>query len=299
MDTATLRLFQHLSTTLHFGRTSRECHVSPSALTRAIQRLEEELGASLFERGPRDVRLTEAGRTLGRYAGDTLAQYDALRAELAGGRTALRGRLRVFTTVTACYSLLPGVLGRFRAAHPDVVIELETGYPVDALEQLQRGRIDVAVASVPERLPRAVAGKTIARTPLRFVMPAAPGPVARRLAEIGASGWDGVPVILPHAGATRGHADAWFRARRVRPRIESEVPGSEAIMALVALGCGVGIVPGLVYERSPLRGEVRVRTVDPELPDLRVAVCIPRERRRLPVLRAFWESVHAAPGRAL
>lgn len=297
MEIASLRLFQHLSHTLHFGRTSRECHVSPPALTRVIQRLEEEVGTALFVRGPRKVQPTEAGLAFGRYAAEVLSRYDALRAELAEGRAALRGTLRVFTTVTACYSLLPGVLGRFRAEHPEVAIELETGYPIDALEQLQRGRIDVAVASVPERLPRAVAGKTVARTPLLFVQPAAAGPVARRLAEARGSTWDGVPVILPHAGATRSHADAWFRARRVRPRIESEVPGSEAIMSLVALGCGVGIVPKLVFDKSPLRGDVRILRVDPELPDLRVAVCTTRERRKLSLIRAFWETVDVAPDR--
>jgi len=298
MEIASLRCFQHLSHTLHFGRTSRECHVSPSALTRVIQRLEEELGTALFVRGPRSVRLTESGRAFGRYASDVLARYDALRAEIAAGRTALRGTLRVFTTVTACYSLLPGILGRFRTEYPEVVIELETGYPVDALEQLQRGRIDVAVASVPERLPRAVSGKTVARTPLLFVQPAAPGPVASRLRGARDVAWEGVPVILPHAGATRAHVDAWFRARRVRPRIQSEVPGSEAIMSLVALGCGVGVVPKLVYDKSPLRGDVRVLQVDPELPDLRVAVCTARERRTRPLIRAFWECVDVGPGRA-
>ena len=66
MDYDALRLFLHLSRTLHFGRTSRECHISPSALSRSIQRLEAELDSVLFERDQRKVELTAAGAALQR-----------------------------------------------------------------------------------------------------------------------------------------------------------------------------------------------------------------------------------------
>ena len=61
MDYEELRLFLHLSRSLHFGRTSRECHVSPSALSRTIQRLETEVGQPLFTRDRRSVELLPAG----------------------------------------------------------------------------------------------------------------------------------------------------------------------------------------------------------------------------------------------
>ena len=56
-------------------------------------------------------------------------------------------------------------------------------------------------------------------------------------------------------GLARASADRWFRAQRIAPRVYGEVPGSEAILALVSLGCGVGIVPRLVMDKSPLRAE--------------------------------------------
>ena len=70
MDTDSLRLFLHLSHSLHYGRTSRECHKSPSALSRIIQRLEEELGSPLFERDNKKVSLTAQGLVMQRYASD-------------------------------------------------------------------------------------------------------------------------------------------------------------------------------------------------------------------------------------
>lgn len=293
MDTDELRLFQHLARTLHFGETSRECHVSPSTLTRTIQRLEEELSAPLFTRTKRRVELTAPGRELASYAADALTRFDALRDELHRGPR-LEGRLRVFTTVTASYTLLPDVLGRFRGEYPGVRIELETGYPVDALEQLQRGRIDIAVASVPERLPRVIAGKTVARTPLRFVAPTLPCEVSDLLGSAARPPWAKLPFILPHAGATRAHTDRWFRRAKLRAQIYSEVAGSEAIMSLVALGCGVGVVPELVRDRSPLRRRVRVLASNPELPDLRVAVCTVRARLENPIVRSFWSAMEGA-----
>ncbi len=287
MDFEALRCVQHLSRTLHFGETSRECHKSPPALTRIVQRVEEELGANLFVRTHRRVELTEAGRRVAAFAGEILSRYDALAAELRERGPELEGRLRIFTTVTASFTLLPDALERFRRVHPRVRIELETGDPVDALPRVERGRIDVAVASVPDRLPKAMVGRTLLRTPLLMVAPTAPGEVAERT-RARRLRWAELPMILPRTGATRDHVDRWFRRRTIRPTLYSEVAGSEAILSLVALGCGVGVVPKLVYERSPLRNRVRVLDIEAPIADLRVAACAARARLRQPVIRAFW-----------
>ena len=68
MDSHSLRLFLSLADNLHFGRTSREQHVSPSALSRSIKQLEDELGAALFVRDNRSVRLTREGQQFREYA---------------------------------------------------------------------------------------------------------------------------------------------------------------------------------------------------------------------------------------
>jgi LysR family positive regulator for ilvC len=83
----------------------------------------------------------------------------------------------------------------------------------------------------------------------------------------------------------------------VRPSVYSEVPGSEALLSLVALGCGVGIVPRLVVDRSPLRDEVRALEVEPGLGEFRVGLCTPRRKLASPIVRAFWDatSTGAAP----
>jgi LysR family positive regulator for ilvC len=88
--------------------------VSPSTLSRAIQRLEQETGCVLFERDNRSVRLTPAGDKLREFGGALLQEWRQLKQELKRSDEPLQGRLRVFCSVTASYFLLPEVLERRR-----------------------------------------------------------------------------------------------------------------------------------------------------------------------------------------
>jgi LysR family positive regulator for ilvC len=106
-----------------------------------------------------------------------------------------------------------------------------------------------------------------------------------------ATDWARVPMVLPESGLARQSIDRWFRARGGSPRLYGEVSGNEAALSLVALGCGVGIVPGLVLDKSPLASEVRALDVRPALPEFRVGLCVKRRRLREPVVEAFWASV--------
>jgi LysR family positive regulator for ilvC len=295
MDYDSLRLYLHLSRTLHFLRTSRECHVSPSGLSRAIQRLERDAGWPLLERDRRTVRLTPEGTRFAAHARDTLDRWDRLRRELRGRADALSGSIALFASVTACQSFLPGVLSGFRQRYPDIHIQLETGYAADALAMLADGRVDVAVAALPPKVPRALVARVLLHTPLVFAAPTAPCEV-ERLCRQRPLPWGELPVVLPAAGLARESADRWFRRRRIRPRLYGELPGSEAILSLVSLGCGVGIVPRIVLDKSPLRPNVSILPVADKhdagaLGEFRVGVCTPRRKLTSPLVRAFWESI--------
>src|SRR5258708_39482196 len=96
-----LRLFTSLAATLHFGRTAREAHISPSGLTRVIQRLEGELGVALFLRDRHHVTLTPAGDALRRHAERVLVDWDVVRQEVRRDESVLAGALRMYCTGTA------------------------------------------------------------------------------------------------------------------------------------------------------------------------------------------------------
>jgi LysR family positive regulator for ilvC len=285
-----LQLFLHLSRSLHFGKTSRECHVSPSALSRTIQRLETEVGRPLFVRDRRSVELAPAGEALKLHAAETLARWQALRARLSDSSERLTGTLGIFASVTACQSFLPEALASFRRRHPDIHIRLETGYATDALGMLSRGTVDVAVAALPARTPPGLVSRTLFVTPLVFAVPASDCEVSQLVEERNIP-WERVPVVLPSTGPGRVSAERFFRRRRVKPNVYGEVPGNEAILSLVSLGCGVGIVPKVVLDKSPLRPAIRQLELDGELGDLGVGVCAEKSKLRNAVVRAFFASL--------
>ena len=102
--------------------------------------------------------------------------------------------------------------------------------------------------------------------------------------------WGELPLVLPPHGLARDAVDRWFRARKLSPLLYSEVAGNEAILALVSTGCGVGVVPKLVMDRSPLRSDVRALEVEPRLGEFRVGVCVERRSLAQPLISAFWNA---------
>ena len=113
MDLRDLKMFLHLAESRHFGRSARAMHVSPSTLSRQIQRLEEDLGQPLFVRDNRTVTLTEAGEELRVFAQQTLLQYQQL-------RHTNRVFLRQFAEVGAVFDLLEKIQSQFFFFYKDM-----------------------------------------------------------------------------------------------------------------------------------------------------------------------------------
>ncbi|MFC9909915.1 HTH-type transcriptional activator IlvY [Streptomyces sp. NPDC127197] len=283
-DHRELRLFLHLAQTLNFGRTSLDCHVSPATLTRTVQRLEADLGHRLFDRGPRGVSLTAEGHRFRAYAVQALELWRAYREEHPDPAE-LTGRLTVFATVTACQALLADLLGPFRAAHPQVRLDLRTGDAAAALARLDEGEVDVAVAGIPARLPEPLVSRTVAVTELVFV-------TARDRPDPGLEG----PFVLPHRGLVREAADRWFRARGRVPDVAGEPDGHEGLLTLVALGCGTGVVPRLVLEHSSMHDRLSaIPAPGPPPEPLPIGLCVRRADLRRPAVAALWSLTERTP----
>jgi LysR family positive regulator for ilvC len=95
-------------------------------------------------------------------------------------------------------------------------------------------------------------------------------------------------MILAEQALSRKRAEAWFRSIGVHPRIYAEVAGHEAILSMVRLGCGVGVVPKIVYDNSMFRDEITILDVDDELEPYEVGLCVHKRRMNAPAVRAFW-----------
>src|SRR5476651_280727 len=214
MDLRDLKLFLHLAESRHFGRTAKATHVSPSTLSRQIQRLEEDVGQTLFLRDNRTVQLTDAGVQLKTFAQQTLLQYQQLRHRLGQHGPSLSGELRLFCSVTAAYSHLPPILDHFRAEHPLVEIKLTTGDAADAVDKVQSNEADLGIAGHPEVLPASIDFTPIGEIPMILIAPALPCPVrAQALAEN--PDWSHTPFILPEHGPARRRIDHWFRSNYI------------------------------------------------------------------------------------
>ena len=306
MDNRQLKQFLTLAETLHFGRASTACHLSASALSRAIRAMEEELGVSLFERDNRSVALTPAGERFRRHARELLSQWDDIRQSLLEDSDELRGELSLYCSVTASYSFLYEILATFRARHPHVELKLHTGDPAVALERVLMGHEDLAIATRPDVLPSRLAFTDFAESPLRFIAPRRDGP-GQQLEGIGeaddsAAGddhidWTRVPMILSETGLARERFDAWCHTRGIKPRLYAQVAGNEAIVSMVGLGFGIGVVPQIVLDNSPLADQVRILDVDPPLTPYKVGLCVQEKRLRHPLVRALWEQLPGSPQR--
>ena len=292
MDMRPLKHFLALADSLHFGRASETCHVSPSTLSRSIRQLEESLGVTLFERDNRHVALTRQGETFQAYAREALEQWEQLRLSLQSEALRLTGEISVYCSVTASYSFLYALLSEFRTHHPGIELKLHTGDPAEAMARVLAGEEDMAITPRPRRTPEALAFKSLTRAPLVFIAPREAAPWIPFTPESpSAEQWREVPMILSEAGLSREFADTWFKALGVAPRIYAQVAGHEAIVSMVGLGFGIGVVPKIVLDNSPLQERVRVLPVKPELPHYDVGLCVLERRLRSPLIQALWDEV--------
>ena len=289
MNPRNLNHFLALADTLHFGRASDAVNISVSALSRNIRQLEDELGVALFTRDNRSVAITSQGRVFERYARDAIHRWTVLRHDLIENQGPLSGELSVYCSVTASYSILFDLLSKLRDSHPGIEIKLQTGDPEEALSRIIAGKEEVTIAARPDTLPGVLEFQSFVSSPLLFTAPAESLQEFPTLPPQRNADWAHIPMILPISGIARTRVDAWFRGKRVNPRVYAQVAGNEAIVSMVSLGVGVGVVPRIVLNNSPLRDRVRILNVKPALKPFNVGLVTLKRSLKNPLIKAFWE----------
>lgn len=291
MDIKSLKMFNHLAKGLHFGKTAQAYHVNTSTLSRTIQRIEAEVGCNVLHRDSRTVVLTEAGKQLQNYAEQQIEQWHLLKLSLEQKQTSLKGKIHIYCSVTAAYSHLPPLLDKFREQNPLVEIMLTTGDASDAFEQVQGQSVDIAIAAKPESLARIFYFQQVARIPLSVIAPAMSCSVQQQLQENVLS-WSNIPIILPEHGPARKRFEYWYRKKQQgKPNIYATVSGHEALVSMVALGCGVGIVPQVVVENSPVKDRVQYLPNAGEIEPFELGICCLNQNREQPLVKAFFDTL--------
>ncbi|MFC7005337.1 HTH-type transcriptional activator IlvY [Pseudobowmanella zhangzhouensis] len=281
MDSRNLQLFTQLATSLHFAKTAEAMHVTPSTLSRAIQRLEQDCGVSLFSRDNRNVRLTFEGEQLLTFARQYLQDWATLKAGFRDSQQKLHGHVHLFCSVTASFSHAPAILSALAQQFPQVDVKLTTGEPGQAVANVLHGNADLALAVVDEQFPAELDYRHLDTLPLGLIVPA-----SMKVTQAEQLDWQQVSVIMAESGPSVPLANQWFRQHGIRPRIYAKVNGHEAIVSMVALGCGVGIVPKVVVEQSVAASRISYLPLSGIEP-FKLGLCYMRERARDPVIAAI------------
>lgn len=286
MNTKQLTGFLHLCDTKSYTRAAKAMHASPSALSRIIQRLEEDIGQPLFIRTNKAVTLTPAGKTLLPVAREILQLWHTIKANINEHASLLGGKLTLFCSVTASYSHLPELLARFRQQYPNIELQLLTGDPAQAEEKVQDNSADIAIAAKPKYLSSSLVFQPIDTVSLSVIAPA----MASSGIDLQAIDWQHIPLILPEAGTARELADQWLASKGIEANVYAQIAGHEAIVSMVALGCGIGVAPDVVIDNSPVKDKVerlRQEIVQP----LELGLCCKTSRAKEPLLNALLDTM--------
>ncbi|MBM7038644.1 HTH-type transcriptional activator IlvY [Vibrio ulleungensis] len=287
MNIRSLQYFVHLCESKNFAKTAKVMHLSPSTLSRQIQKLEADLDQTLFVRDNRSVELTPAGKALLPSAITIVGEWQLVQSQHKKNQQKLSGEIRLFCSVTASYSHLPELLSTFRLEHPLIEFKISTGDPAQAIDIIQQDKADIAISAIPDQVPSRLAFEAISDIPLSLIAPSVPWIHSETLDAVEPN-WSVVPFILPESGSARDRANTWLKEHKIKPNIYAQVSGHEAIVSMVALGCGVGIAPDVVINNSPVKDKIlRVKTSDIE--PFKLGVCCKRSQLENPLVQALWK----------
>jgi DNA-binding transcriptional LysR family regulator len=240
MDLPQLEMFLAVAEEGSFTRAGERLHVSQSAVSRQIGLLERELGGRLFHRDGRRISLTHAGELLAATASSLSRQLADVAGQISDVHELKRGRLRLAGGMSVCMYILPRLLKRYRALHPEVEMRVTSGTSEAVLRKLRSHEVDLALLTLP------VLDRDMQVVPVlkeEMVVVTAPGHplVARRTVDSRELGR--YPLILYELGSrTREAVENFLRERNIRYEVAMETENAEIIKAMVANGNGITVL---------------------------------------------------------
>jgi DNA-binding transcriptional LysR family regulator len=237
-----LRCFLAVADELHFGRAASRLNMTQPPLSRHIQVLERILGAQLFQRSSRAVKLTAAGSA---FLAEARRIIEMSEGALSTARAAAEGRQGMVTlgfTAASGYSFLPRFISRAQDAQPDVRLRLKEMVTGEQIEGLLSGTIDLGFLRPPVRRTELISQLVLKE---RFVVCSHTSvPEERRPCRL--EDFDGLPLIMYAPDKARYFHDlltGLFANSRVEPRLVQHLAQIHSILMLVSAGHGFALVP--------------------------------------------------------
>jgi DNA-binding transcriptional LysR family regulator len=288
LDVRRLRVLREVAAHGSFSAAAEALSYTQSAVSQQIAALEREAGSRLVERSARGVRMTDAGRALVCHADAILARLADAEDELQAIAGLRAGRLRLAAFPSACATLMPLAVARFRERHPGVDLSLHPAEPDDGLRLLRTGEADIALsieATFATRGPSDVDTVTLLDDPMYIMLhrdhPMA-GRARLRLTDLAEDSW------MVGTTGTCPDASIFLRACQAagfEPRIAFNLDDYHAIQGFVAAGMGVSFIPDLAL--VAVRDDVVVRSLGARPPVRRIVATTLADAFRSPAKQAM------------
>jgi DNA-binding transcriptional LysR family regulator len=288
LDVRRLRVLREVAAHGSFSAAAEALSYTQSAVSQQIAALEREAEARLVERSPRGVRLTDAGRALVVHADVILARLADAEEELQAIAGLRGGRLRLGAFASACATLMPLAVARFRERHPSVELSLEPAEPEDGLRLLRAGACDLVLSietTFATTTDADVDRVHLLDDPMYLMMPRdhpLAGRARIRLEDFADEAWMvGAIATCPDASIfLRACAAAGFE-----PRIAFHLDDYHAMQGFVAAGMGVSVIPDLAL--VAVRDDIVIRSLGARPPVRRIVAATLAGSYRSPAKQAM------------
>ena len=256
MEIHQLRYFVAVAEEGGFSHAAEREHVSQPSLSQQIQKLEAELNQQLFDRLPRSVVLTEAGRSLLPYARQILSAIADAGRSVSALEHEVAGRLSVGATPSIALCVLPRLIGSFQRAYPKVTFELFEDMTDKLAQRLEDGTLDVVLASSGDNAPT-LSHYSLGKEPLLMLLP-----TKHRLARSKTIKWSYLAsekfLLLHEVHSLSIQVRQLLAANNLKPELVLQGAQLVTIARMVAAGLGVTVIPQMMAETEFIKGCVAV-----------------------------------------
>jgi DNA-binding transcriptional LysR family regulator len=251
LDVRRMRVLKSVAEEGSIAAAAQTLSFTPSAISQQIATLEREAGVSLVERGPRSIRLTDAGRALVEHTEGILASLEAAEAEIQAIAGVRGGMLRLASFPTAYATIMPAAIAEFRSRHPAVELTLTEADPLMSLARVKSGELDLALLYEYDYVPLpeedALERDILTDDPIRILLPRGHRETRRRavsLDSLAEERW----ITSTARSSCHEFVSRACRAAGFEPSIGFESDDHGVWQGLVAAGVGVALAPDLALE---------------------------------------------------
>ena len=261
MELHQLRYFLAVTDAGNFSRAAENVHVAQPSLSQQIQKLEAELNHQLFDRLPRSVVLTEAGRSLLPYARQILSTIADAGLSVAAVEQEVAGRLSVGATPSIALCVLPKLIGSFQRSYPKVIFELFEDTTDKLAQRLEDGTLDVVLATSGGNA-LTLTHYSLGKEPLLMLLPE-----KHRLARRRTIKWSELAsekfLLLHEIHSLSIQVRQLLAANNLKPEVVLQGAQLVTIARMVAAGLGVTVIPQMMTETEFIKGCVAVPFAKP------------------------------------